>query len=202
MGTLAQAKTYGGVGSILLVLSAVPLVLSAVPLAGFVLGIVGFILVLIAVKYLSENLGDRSIFVNALYFVIIGLIGFLIAFFLAFAALFPFLGPGFSPTTGPIDPTDPGAILAATTVLIGLVIGWILFIVAAVFLRRSFNSISARLGVRMFGTAALLYFIGAILLIVVVGGVLIYIAEILMIVAFFSIPEQQPPAEVAQPPSA
>lgn len=195
MGTLGQAKTYGGVGSILLILSAVPFV-------GFVLGIVGFVLVLVAIKYIADNLGDRSIFDNALYFVILGLIGFLIAFFLAFAALFPFLGPGLTPPTAPIDITDPATILAATTVLIGLAIGWVMIIVASIFLRRSFSSISARLGVGMFGTAALLYFIGAILLIVVVGVVLIFIAEILMIVAFFSIPDQQPAPAMAQPPPA
>lgn len=193
MGTLAQAKTYGGVGAILLILSVVPFV-------GFVLSIIGFVLILIAVKYISDNLGDRSIFDNALYFVITGIIGFVIAFFLVFAALFPFLGPGLTPPTGPPDFTDPGTILAATTVIIGLVVGWILFIVAALFLRRSFDSISARLGVGMFGTAALLYFIGAILLIVIVGVILIFIAEILMIVAFFSIPEQEPAPAMAQPP--
>jgi uncharacterized membrane protein len=44
---LIQAKTYGGIGSILVVLSLVPYI-------GFVLGIIGLVLVLVAVKYISD----------------------------------------------------------------------------------------------------------------------------------------------------
>ncbi len=44
MGTLRDAKNYGGVGAILLLIS------SFIPIVGIVVGIVGFILVLLAVK--------------------------------------------------------------------------------------------------------------------------------------------------------
>ncbi|MFQ6012166.1 MAG: DUF996 domain-containing protein [Thermoplasmata archaeon] len=194
MGTLAQAKTYGGVGSILLLLSVVPSV-------GFALGIAGFVLILVAVKYISQNVGDPSIFDNMVYFVVVGLVGFLIAFFLVFAAIFPFLGAGLPTPETPVDLLDPATLAASVTILIGLAIGWILLVVAAVFLRRSFSSIAGRLGVSMFATAALLYFIGAILLIVLIGLLLIFIAEILMVVAFFSIPEQLPAPGIGQPPT-
>lgn len=190
MGTLAQAKTYGGVGAILLLLSPVPVV-------GFVLAIAGFILVLVAVKYISDSVGDRAIFDNMLYFVIAGIVGFLVAFFTVVIVVLPFLGPGFTPPTTPPDPGDLGALFAG--VIIGLAIAWITLIVAGVFLRRSFDSISAHLGVGLFSTAALLYFIGAILVIVFVGLLLILIAEILMIAAFFSIPEEQPAPMMAAP---
>ena len=194
MGSLAQAKTYGGVGSILLLIG------SFIPFVGIAVVIVGFILVLVAVKYISEAVGDRSVYDNMLFFVIVGIIGSVVAVLFVFTALLPFLGPGFQPPTGLPDITDPLAIFAVVTILIGLAIAWILSIVAALFLRRSFKSISAQLGVGMFGTAALVYLIGAILLIVIVGFVLIFIAEILMIVAFFSIPEQPPVPAVAEPP--
>ncbi len=193
MGTLRDAKNYGGVGAILLLIG------SFIPFVGIVVGIVGFILVLLAVKYISEAVGDRSVYDNMLFFVILAIIGFVVAFLFIFTALLPFLGPGFQPPTDLPDITDPLAIFAVVTLLIGLVIAWIVAIVAALFLRRSFNSISKHLGVGLFGTSALLYFIGAILLIVFVGFVLIFIAEILMIVAFFSIPEQQPAPATAQP---
>ena len=197
MGTLRDAKNYGGVGAILLLIS------TFVPVVGIVVSIVGFVLVLVAVKYISESVGDRAIYSNIVYFIILAIIGSVVVFLFVVAALLPFLVlGGFPPTTGPIDITDPATILAATTFLIGLGIGWVIAIVAALFLRRSFNSISTSLGVGLFGTAGLLYFIGAILLIVVVGFVLIFIAEILMIVAFFSIPEQAPqPAPMAPPPT-
>ncbi len=193
MGTLRDAKNYGGVGAILLLIS------SFVPIVGIVVSIVGFILVLLAVKYISEAVGDRSIYDNMLFFVILAIIGSVVAVLFVFTALLPFLGPGFQPPIDPPDITDPLAIFAIFTVLIGLAIAWIVSIVAALFLRRSFNSIATHLGVRLFGTAALLFFIGAILLIVIVGFVLIFVAEILMIVAFFSIPDQQPAPATAQP---
>ncbi|MFQ5907837.1 MAG: DUF996 domain-containing protein [Thermoplasmata archaeon] len=196
MGTLRDAKNYGGIGAILLLVGVF------IPLVGIAISIVGFILMVIAVKYISEAVGDRSIYNNMLYFVIIAIIGSVVAFLFVFIALLPFLAPGFDPITGPIDITDPAAIFAIVTFLIGLAVAWILSIVAAVFLRSSFNSISARLGVGLFGTSALLYLIGAILMIVIVGFFLIFVAEILMIVAFFSIPEQQPAPAMAQPPPA
>lgn len=59
MAMLSQAKTLGGVGSILVLLTAAPNV-------GWVLGIVGFVMTLFAVKYISEIVKDRSIFHNML----------------------------------------------------------------------------------------------------------------------------------------
>ncbi|MEE9163255.1 MAG: DUF996 domain-containing protein [Thermoplasmata archaeon] len=185
MGTLRDAKNYGGVGAILILLG------TFIPFVGIVVGIAGFILVLVAVKYISDAAGDRSIYDNMLFFVIVAIIGFVVAFLFVFTALLPFLGPGFTAPTS-FDIADPLAIFAIVAILIGLAIAWILSIIAAVFLRKSFNSISAHLGVGLFRTTALLYFIGAILLIVGVGFILIFVAEILMVVAFFSIPEQAP----------
>ncbi len=194
MGTLRDAKNYGGVGAILLLIG------SFIPFVGIVVVIAGFILLLLAVKYIAEAVGDRSVYDNMLFFVIVGVIGAVVAVLFVFTALLPFLGPGFQPPMDPFDITDPLAIFAVFTILIGLAIAWILSIVAALFLRRSFKSISKHLGVALFGTTALLYLIGAILTIVLVGFVLIFVAEILMIVAFFSIPEQQPVPATAQPP--
>jgi uncharacterized membrane protein len=57
----------------------------------------------------------------------------------------------------------------------------------------------------MFQTTGLLYLIGAALTIILVGFLILLIAEILQIVAFFSIPEQLPPSMPPQqtwgPPS-
>ncbi len=49
-----------------------------------------------------------------------------------------------------------------------------------------------RLNIGMFHTTGLLYLIGAALTILFIGLVIVFIAEILQIVAFFSIPEQMP----------
>ena len=174
MPTLEQARLLGGIGSILAILSIVPA-------AGPVLGIIGFILVLIAVKYISDITGDESIFKNYLIAVIIAIVGLVViifAGFAAFMALIPSMAGG------------PGGFLNifSLSVIGTLVALWILTIISAYFIRKSFNTISTVLNVKMFGTAALLYFIGALLLIVLVGGIVLFIAEILQIVAFFQIP--------------
>jgi uncharacterized membrane protein len=88
------------------------------------------------------------------------------------------------------------------TIILGLVAIWACFLVSSIFLRRSYGELGKRLGVGLFGTAALLYLIGAILTIIVVGFLLVLVADILFIVAFFSInaqlPPQSPPIQPAQ----
>jgi uncharacterized membrane protein len=100
--------------------------------------------------------------------------------------------PGF--TTPPAIPSG-GIFELIAGAITGLAIIWVLLLVSAIFLRRSYSSISQKLGVGMFGTTGLLYLIGAALTIVVVGILVLFVAEILNIVAFFSIPDQP----IAQP---
>ena len=62
-------------------------------------------------------------------------------------------------------------------------------IISAIFIRRSFNSIASAVNVKMFSTAALLYLIGAILMIAFgIGTIISFIGIILQIIAFFQIP--------------
>ena len=183
MGTLSQAKTYGGVGSILILLGFIPTV-------GWVLAIVGFILTLIAIKYIADSVQDQSIFQNALIAVVISIIGVAVAGIIVAASIFRLMGIRASlvaaRTTGTV-PTGFFGVIGA--VIGGLIVTWILLVIAAYFLRKSYNSTSTKLNVSMFHTAALIYFIGAILTIIIVGFLLILIAQILLIVAFFSIPD-------------
>ena len=72
-----------------------------------------------------------------------------------------------------------------------LAVAWIISIISAFFIRKSFNAVASALNVGMFSTAALLYLIGAFLVIVFIGAIVIFIAEILQIVAFFQIPVQK-----------
>jgi len=71
-----------------------------------------------------------------------------------------------------------------------LLILWIIAIIASLFIRKSFNLIAEKTGVKWFATTGLLYFIGTITLIVVIGIVILLIASILEIVAFFSLPDK------------
>jgi uncharacterized membrane protein len=191
MGSLSQAKTLGGVGSILVILTAIPTV-------GWVLGIVGFIMTLIAVKYISDSLNDSTIFTNILISIILSIVGVAIAGIIVVAAALRFVGIGRVAGT-----TTPASIFTLIgDLIIALAVVWIVLIVSSYFLRKSYNTIATRLDVGMFRTGALLYFIGAILTIIFVGLILILVAQILFIVAFFSIPETPPAVGVMGGPGA
>src|SRR5659263_594354 len=76
---MAQAKTLGLIGSLLVLLSSLPFVISAFlsifRYPGIIIGFLGYFLILIAVKNISEVLADRSIFNNMLIFFILTEIG-------------------------------------------------------------------------------------------------------------------------------
>ena len=93
--------------------------------------------------------------------------------------------------------TDPTAFFDSISGVLGIcVLGFVVFyvlnIIAALYLRKSFDSITKYTNVDMFKTAGLIFFIGAILLIIGIGFIIMFIAEILMIIAFFSLPETYP----------
>ena len=196
--SLNQVKTLGGIGSLLALLAFVPTV-------GFVLSIAGLVLVLVAVKYASDILGDPKIFNNMLYAVILGIVGIVVAVFAVIAVVFRAIGLGFlSSSFAMASPSSmaPGDIIGLLgTVALGLAAVWVCFLISSIFLRRSYSELGKRLNVGLFGTAALLYLIGAALTIVLVGFLLIFIAEVLLIAAFFSIDTQAPPATQPAPPA-
>jgi uncharacterized membrane protein len=190
--SLSQAKTLGGVGSILVILSIIPY-------AGFVVGIIGWILILLAIKNISDAMQDRAIFNNAMIAVILAIVGVAIAGVVIAGTIFSFIGLRY--TFVPGSTTIPSNMISLVGRLIaGLAVVWIVAIIAAFFLRKSFNEISTKLNVGMFRTGALLYFIGAILTIIFVGFILIFVAEILFAVAFFGIPDSLPATFGSQMP--
>jgi uncharacterized membrane protein len=146
--------------------------------------IVGQILVLIAAKYISDTTNDKSIFNNVLYAMIFSIIGSIAATMLIYTSMFAFL----------MNPA--GALMGVIT---SLGIAFIFQLLEAIFLRRGFNRIAELVNVSHFRTATTLFLIGAILTIIMVGLLIIFIAEIFMIVAFFSLPDQLP---TQAPPSS
>jgi uncharacterized membrane protein len=201
--TLSQAKSMGGVGSILVLLSFVPSV-------GFVLGIVGLVLVLIAVKQISDAVKDREIFNNVLMAVILQVVGIGILTFAVLGALLSLfaMAPSLSAMTPFGSPFDgfggPGLIFGGEVffgiLIVGLIAMWIVLIIAAWFLRKGYERIAVTTKTEMFGTVGRWYFYGALLVIVLVGFIIILIAEILQIVAFFSLPESPPAQPTTEQP--
>lgn len=201
--TLDSNKTLGGVGALLMVIG---------PFLGSytgVLGLIGLILVLIALKGLSDHYTEGGIFNNALYGVIIAIIGGVISVAVIVITAVDFLSAvGIDISTAWSDPTVFSSINWEELVtwniiwphiaaIIGTLVALFVFVVvAAIFLRRSLTTLSEKAGVGLFGTTGLLMLIGAVLTIIGVGFILLWVALIPLAVAFFSIktqPTQPPP---------
>jgi len=185
MGSLSRAKILGGVGSILTLLLFVPY------FVGAVLVIIGWILTILAIKDISDALQDGSIFNNGIVSVIVTIIGTVVFAVVVAAAILGFVGLGSLSLISP-PALSPGIIGLITGVLVGLVIVWILAIVASFFLWRSYNTIANKLDMKFFGIGAVIYLIGSMLTIIFVGFVLIFVAQIMFIIAFFSLPDNAP----------
>ena len=179
--------------------------LTAVPTVGVILGIAGFVLVLIAIKHISEVLADRSIFDNMLIGIILAIVGAITGAIVVVGAVLSFFGlhhailisagSSFSPSSIPTGDW----IALVTSVLAGLAIVWVALSVSGVFVRRSYTSIGTKLNIKMFETAGLVYLIGALTTVIGVGFLILLIAEILLVIAFFSIEETNPGVPAPQP---
>ncbi len=149
------------------------------------------ILLLIGLKNLAQHYNDNSIFQNALYAMIFGIIG-IVAAGVVIASLF---------FGGLFAAGGSGAFLGlAAGIILALVVVFIFYILMAVYFRRVFDSLANKSGQGMFRTAGLLLFIGAILTIIIIGLVLIFVAWILATIAFFSMTPATTPQQSSPPP--
>jgi len=179
VASLSTAKTLGGIGAILVFIPFV--------------SIIGYILIIVAVKDISDDLQDKSIFNDVVIAAVTGIVGALAAAFIVIGVIAALFGTSY---TNPLSssPATTGVVGAVLGGLLGLGVAWIALIISAVFIRRAYSKMADRLGVGTFRTAGTLYLIGAALTIVIVGFLLLLIAEILQAVAYFSIPESVPQA--------
>ncbi|WP_297071174.1 DUF996 domain-containing protein [Thermococcus sp.] len=142
------------------------------------LGFVGFILKLVGVKRISDATGNGEIFSKYLWAAVLAII----ASVLMLAAMLSGMSSGHMLGIGMV------AVVAA-----------IIMIVAAYFMKQSYDLVARETGVKMFSTVALLYIIGAILTVIMIGVFIILIAAILEIVAFFSLPDSTPESSASTP---
>jgi uncharacterized membrane protein len=190
MGLLSSAKTIGGIGALLALLGIIPTV-------GWILGIIGFIMVIIAVKYISDETKDKSIFNNFLYFIIVSIIAVVVAGVILIITFLEAGGPSYILELQNLAYSDPWAVWETlqpliTGALVALVSLWILMIISTIFLKKSYDKISEYTNVKWFGTTGLLFLIGAATLVIVIGAFILLIAMILEIIAFFSLPDKLP----------
>lgn len=92
----------------------------------------------------------------------------------------------------------------ALTIVI-LIVAFIFYVLMAMNFRRAFNTLAQRSGENMFRTAGTLLWWGAILTIIFVGIILVWIAWLILAIAFFSMklaPTQAytPPYQAPPPP--
>lgn len=206
---LETSKNLGGVGAILIVIGTIGL---SVPYAGL-LALIGLIIMLIGLKGLADYYREGGIFNNALYALIIAIVGGVVAIGVLVATALAALADigidlanvtdwasfGTQLTDKFTNVTDFSAILTLIgAVVASLIILFVFAIIAAFFFRRSLTTLSSKAGVGLFGTAGLLMLIGAVLTIIVIGFLLMWIAMILVAIAFFQIRAQ--PTQAAPPP--
>ncbi|MDW5564303.1 MAG: DUF996 domain-containing protein [Methanomassiliicoccus sp.] len=188
--TLETSKLLGEIGALLLVVS---------PFGGSIgnaLGLVGLVLLLVVFNDLAEHYGDRAIFRNVLWGIVIFVVGVVIAaaiISIAAAGALTQIGLQMSSWSDPaswqgVDWNGLNYNALApyfAAMIIALIILFAMTVVAAFYMRKSFLILSHRTGVGMFATSGLILLIGAILTIVLIGFLLLWIAMILLAIAFF-----------------
>jgi uncharacterized membrane protein len=172
-----------GIGSILLVFPVV--------------SIIGMILILVGMKELADYYKDESIYKNAIWGVIFGIIAVIA---IAVAIPIVILGGVFSSIALGVVGIGFGLL----SLILIIVIVFVFYLIAAMYFRKAFNSLAEKSSEHLFETAGTLLFIGAILTIAFgLGLLLILVAWVLATIAFFSIkiPSQPyayiPPSSVA-----
>jgi len=203
MSNLSNAKVFGGIGALLSLIGLF------IPYAGFVIFIVGLVLIFLGIKNIADETKNKSIFDNYLYYFILNIIAIVAVVAIMFASLgsIDFLNiaeqvqniTDFTTFWETFGGLVTGCILA-------LFVYWILIIIAALFLRKSYNSITEHTKVDLFKTTALINLIGAITVIIIIGFLIILVAKIIEIVAFFSLPDTLPkaakPSETSDAPES
>jgi len=201
--SIETSKILGGVGALLMFIGIIPYInyFGAIEL-------VGLILVMVALYNLASHYRESGIFNNALYGLIIGIIGGVISIaaviIVVLTSLTDFLYTifpdwngdwtalsGLTPDTSNLSLDKIMPFLAGIFAV--LIILWVSSIIAAFFIRRSLGTLSAKSGVGLFSTAGLLLLIGAVLIVLFgIGLILIWISALLLAIGFFQIRPQQP----------
>ena len=209
---IGTSKILGGVGALLMFIGILPYVnyFGAIEL-------IGLILVVLALYDLSRHYREGGIFNNALYGLIIGIVGGVVSIATVIITvltsltdflytLFPDWNGDWTALSG-LTPNVSNITLDTimpflTGIIVMFIILWVFSILATFFIRRSLGTLSAKSGVGLFSTAGLLLLIGAVLIILFgIGLILIWISALLLAIAFFQIrPQQtQPPTSAATP---
>jgi uncharacterized membrane protein len=202
---LKTSKIMGGIGAILILIDVLPFFNYFGPIIPFI----GAIFILVALHGLDSYYKEEGIFKNALYGIGAGILGAILSIVVGVAIVLPnikdfiikvfptwdgnwtSLGAlsGITPNTSNISFGDIIPFVVAA--ISAIVILWVFTVIAAFFTRRSFKKLATKTSVGLFSTAGLLLLIGAFLTIIVIGVILMWIAVLLIAIAFFQIKPRQ-----------
>lgn len=211
--SIENSKILGGVGALLMFIGILPYI----NYFG-IIELIGLILVMVALYNLASHYREGGIFNNALYGLIIAIVGGVVSIAAVIIAVISSLTnflytifpdwngdwtalSGLTPNTSNLSLDSIMPFLAALFTV--FIILWVFAIIAAFFIRRSLGTLSAKSGVGLFSTAGLLILIGAVLIILFgIGLILIWISALLLAIAFFQIrPQEAQPTTSAAPPT-
>lgn len=191
---LVTSKNLGGVGAILIFIG--PLATLGTAFGGL-LSLIGFILVLIALYGLSGYYNESGILNNAIYGFVASIVGVVVAGGVFIGMALSALGDlGIEDWTNvsewtSVEWTANLTVDFAFDILGGLIIAAVILfvfaIISAFLYKRSLNMLGAKSGVNLFNTTGLILLIGAVLTIILIGALLVWIAFLLLAIAFFSI---------------
>ena len=163
--------------------------------------IIGGLLIIVSLYGFANFYKNKSIFTNALFGGVVAIIGSIFMSIIAEVKLLPLsmdLTHQFYPDwngdpsslqnlTPDIANLDLSAVMPLLTILLLiLTIFCVSAIIATFFIRRSLKDLATHSGTNRFATVSLLLLIGAILSIIAVGLLLIWIAALVLAIAFFT----------------
>ncbi len=185
---------------------------------GFV-ALLGLIILLVGVRGIAQYYSEPGIFNNVLYGSIVGVVGIVAAVLLAAFATLELLPnflskvypgwngdlttlPNMTPNTANLSLSDIAPFLEVFLAII--VITFVFALVLTLFYRKSLSSLHQKSGIGLFGSTGTVLLVGAVLTIILIGYILVWIAALLLAIAFFQMkpPPPTPPQQQYAVPGA
>lgn len=203
--SLQASKILGGIGALILFVSVFTIMFHFTVVEAVVVGFIGCIIVLISLYGLSRFYKDKGIFTNALFGVLIAIVGAIISVIIAVAIILPILldrmQQAHQNTNG-----NPGEAVFyflnnldnATWLQIGLGV-WLAYfamcgfiIIAMFFIYRSLKKLAKHSLNRLFAITGLMLIIGAVGSIALIGLLILWVSTLMLAIAFFTLKKPKP----------
>ncbi len=168
----SNTKTFGGLGSLFIVLAVIPYV-------GTILGLIGFILLAIAIKKFADSQNLPELFGNFVKGIVIYIAGVIVGIIFGVGSILT------------LAQHEGGSFLTYALMVIALLITYGATIAGAYFMKQVFEEMGEITKNNLFNWGGKLLFWGAILTIIIVGAIVSWIGWIILTVAFFTTEEKK-----------